>query len=162
MSFLSSIESAATGRLGVTAGIRMLPMFFGRRGKKRLTKAQRKKMMMRQRRRFVDHIVMNHERQHAKDRAKIIEETKAKLAKKPSGGRNKGKIRQLKKPTASRLSPSRSMQKRQDEAKNSSKWQDKMKPQQGKIKGMVDKDLGKTRSKWATKVSTNKCASKEV
>lgn len=138
-----NLYSLSQGQIPVSFALRLVPIFFFR--KKGLTKAQRKKMMMRKRRMFVDRIVMHHKRLHDQNREKIIEETKEKLSKKPSQILSKPNSS----PKLSRLKP--------HPDKNDFKWQQKVKPKQGehrtKVKGLVDPTRERSRSKWTVRVA---------
>lgn len=141
---VENVISIAQGHIPISLGFKVLPIFFPR--KKGLTKAQRKKLMMRRRRMFVDNIIMHHKRLHDKNREQIIDETKAKLTKKApqkAPAERPGSSIQLGKPN-------------QD-----FKWREKAKParenfrtnrEKIQVKGAVDIDREKSRSKWATRV----------
>jgi hypothetical protein len=139
----SDVVSLASGRVPISPAFRLIPMFFRRKG---LTKAQMKKMMMRRRRMFVDTVIVQHKRIHDKNREQIIEQTKARLA-----GRPKSQIKLRSKTTATPLlnrAPN----------KNRSDNRSKVKPQEphkNRIKGLIDNERQKSRSKWAVKVRSD-------
>ncbi len=147
----SDLLTLASGHVPVTAGLRLIPLFFHR--KKGLSKAQLKKLMMRRRRMFVDNVVMIHERRlHKKNFEERIDRTKTKIIKKPQ--------KTLGKPSsAPRLNKSQ-------ERSNNTKWRSKASPKQGehrtKIQGLIDIEKGKVRSKWAVRVNTKTGTSKEI
>lgn len=136
---ITDAVSLSRGQVPVSLGFRLLPVFF--RYKKGLTKAQRKKLMMRRRRMFIDNIIMHHKRLHDKNREQIIDRTKAKLSKTTPA-------KTLAKPGAS-LQPSKAPN------RNDSKWRNKTQPENRgatRIKGMVDNNRERSRSQWATRV----------
>ncbi|MCE3255877.1 MAG: hypothetical protein K0R25_1371 [Rickettsiaceae bacterium] len=146
----SDIHSIASGRVPASLGMRLVPLFFGRR--KGMSKAKWKKLMMRKRRMFVDTIVMNHKRAHDKSREKTIEEAKAKISNKPQK-------------SLDRPSSSPKLSKRKSPDMNDRKWRDKAGPnreQKSRIRGLVDNERGHTRSKWAMKVNEKTGAKKEI
>lgn len=143
----SDIASLASGNVPTGAVFRIIPYFFHR--KKGLTKAQLKKLMMRRRRMFVDNVVMIHERRiHKKSFEERINQTKSKLSAKPEKILSK---------------PSNSPTLHRDKARSAG---ERVVPKQGstrtKIKGLIDIEKGKTRSKWAVRVNTKSGATKEV
>lgn len=73
--------SSAVGGYGIVCETGLLALLFAlrKRKKKGLTKAQRKKLMMRYRRRFVDNVVMLHQRLHNKNRAIKINLVKSRI-----------------------------------------------------------------------------------
>lgn len=60
--------------IGLT--LRLLPIFFRGRKNRRLSKAQLRKLRMMMQRRYVDQIVMEHERIHRKNRQDAIDQAK--------------------------------------------------------------------------------------
>jgi len=132
----SDIISIASGNIPSSAGFRLIPMFFRRR--KGLSKAQMKKMMMRRRRMFVDTVIVQHKRIHDKNREQIIEQTKARLS-----GNIKSPTKQSKIVVAPLLN--RAPNKDRPKARP-------QEPQKNRIKGLIDNERQKSRSKWAVKV----------
>ena len=93
---------------------------------------------------FVDNIIMHHKRLHDQNREKVIEETKLKLSHKP--------IKLSDKPS---ISPN--LVRTQEKTEN--RWRTKVKPKQGefrtRVKGMVDNDRERSRSKWTSRVDNS-------
>ncbi len=149
----SDAIALASGQVPVSAVFRILPIFFSRR--KGLTKAQRKKMMMRKRRMFVDTVIMQHKRIHDKNREQIIEETKARLAGKPDT-KVKLKPKTIAAPLLDRAP------KKDFSSRNKSKPQHQQESRQNRIKGLIDNERQKSRSKWAVRVSEKGGSSQEI
>ena len=147
----SDLLSLASGQVPTSMAFRLIPLFFHR--KKGLTKAQLKKLIMQRRRRFVDNVVMIHERRlHKKNFEEKIDQTKNKLIKKPSKNLPK---------------PSSAPKLRQDKNRSpDNRWQNKASPKQGehrtKIQGLVDDEKLKVRSRWAVRVNAKNGNSKEI
>ncbi len=148
----SDLISLASGQIPHSFAFKLIPMFFRR--KKRLTKAQLKKLMMTRRRMFVDNVLMVNERRlQKKNLEDKIDQTKSRLL-----SRKPQKI--LGKPSLSpKLTPSRS--------RSNTRWQSQSSPQQGdrhktKIQGLVDSERGKVRSKWALRVAVQSGSTKEI
>ena len=142
---ISNTSSIALG--GLPAGVRTrLPMTLLRR--RGLSRAQIKKMAMRKRRKFVDTIIMNHKRMHDKNRALAIEKVKVRLV----GAQTKSPKKASKKQN---IGLNRSESKTQD----SNKWRTKVRPKgdvrkkRTQIKGMVDDEKQKSRSRWAIRIN---------
>jgi hypothetical protein len=144
----SDAVSLAQGQIPTGAILRLFPIFFHR--KKGMSKAQIKKLMMRRRRMFVDTVIMAHKRIHDDNREKIIEKTKAKIT---------SRLKDANKPDShtSKLSAPN---------KGDNKWKEKVKPKQGtqrtRIKGLVDNERERSRSKWATRVRTDSGSQREI
>ncbi len=149
----SDVVSLASGQVPVGSIFRMLPIFSSRR--KGLTKAQRKKLMMRRRRMFVDTVIMQHKRIHDKNREQVIEETKARLASKPD---TKVKLK-AKTTTAPLLDRS---PKKDFSARNKPRSQYGQEARQNRIKGLIDNERQRSRSKWAVRVSEKGRSSQEM
>ena len=146
----SDLVSLASGQLPTGMAFRLIPLFFHR--KKGLSKSQLKKLMMQRRRRFVDNVVMIHERRlHKKNFEERIDQARNKIIKKP-------------KKDLSRPSPSPKLNR--DKNQSGNRWQSKASPKQGehrtKIQGFIDNQKGKERSKWAVRVNVKNGNSKEI
>jgi hypothetical protein len=140
---VSDVVSLASGQLPISLAFRFVPIFFRRR-KKGLSKAQMKKMMMRRRRMFVDTVIVQHKRIHDKNREKVIEETKARLA---------SKLKPQSKPNKSDVV--KNILNRAPNRNDNSKFQSRTKPQdpsKTRIQGLIDNERQKSRSKWAVRV----------
>ncbi len=146
---VSSAVSLASGNS--FGGFGLIPMFFHR--KKGLTKAQMKKMMMRRRMMFVGAVIVQHKRIHDKNREQIIEETKARLA-----GRPKTQTKSKSRVASTALLNRESSKSRGD---NRSKVRPQ-EPQKNRIKGLIDNERQRSRSKWAVKVSEKGGSSRDL
>ncbi len=129
LNLISNAASVASGNVPLDLVLKLLPRLFK---KKKLTKAQLKKLMMMRRRRFVDTVLMPaHKEAHQENLKNVIDQTKKKIK----------------------------LQK--DLALDSSvikvdRWQSKVRPnpQSGKtrIKGFVENgERQRSRSRWATR-----------
>ncbi len=151
----SDIMSLAHGQVPVSAGLRLIPIFFHRR--KGLSKAQMKKMMMRRRRMFVDTVIMEHKRIHDKNREEIIERTKARLSGKPKT--------QIKLNTKTIATPLLVSSKKPERGPNRNDSKAKAGPTQEhrtKIQGLIDNNRQRSRSKWTTRVNENNGSSQSI
>lgn len=130
---LSSLLNNTPGSLSAAS---FLPTFLG----KNLTKAQRKKLLSRRRRLFVDRVVIAHKRIHDKNRDLIIENTKKRLS--------------LKKEKKSSISPY--LDKNKDH-----KWRNRVRPKFSEVSEEKDeiKEVnitpGKETKTWLQKVTDN-------
>lgn len=81
---IGAISSVGTAGLAssLVVGSGMFSMLFGAGKSKGLSRAQRKKLSRRRRRRFVDNIVMHHKRQHDRNREISINLVKSRIVKK--------------------------------------------------------------------------------
>lgn len=136
----------------MSAGFRLIPMFFHR--KKGLTKAQKKKMMMRRRRMFVDTVIVQHKRIHDQNREQIIEQTKARLAGKPKT--------QIKLNAKSIAAPLLVRSPKPERGERRPKDKPTQEPHKSRIKGLIDNERQKSRSKWAVRVRENGGSSQSI
>ena len=147
--------SLASGNLPSSLLFRMGSVFFGR--KKRMTKAQLKKLMMRRRRMFVDNVIMHHQRLHNQNRQDAIDKTKEKIS-----GRAPSKTKPQSAPkTSPQLSRARPQNQNNFRSNQIAKPQRPTQPK-SRIKGFVDNERQKSRSKWVVRVGGNDSSSHEV
>ena len=138
--------SLASGQAPIMGVSRLIP-FFGAR-KKGLTKAQRKKLLMRKRRRFVDTVIMQHGREHEKNRQLIINQTKAKLKKASSEGSGT-RSRQ----NREKVADSRFQNKTKNKpAKAQPRELAKLKPKRSKVKEAARPENDRSKQKWTQRV----------
>ncbi len=151
-----SISSGGMPMHSISSGVRMIPSFFHKR--KGLSKAKLKKLMMRKRRRFVDTVVMEHEKRIQKQNIeRRIKEAKERIEKIKARPR-KSLVKKLK--TGTRAS----MMKNRDHYeynKKDSEEQTQEEHQTAIQKIIADKQRNQG-SSWSDRVNGNKDSSRGI
>lgn len=132
-SSIGAISSVGRGGRSVPSGAGVFSLTFGALGARKLSKAQRKKIAGRRRRRFVDNIIMHHKRLHDRNRQITIDLVRKK---------NEQKEQDRKK------------RKEQDITKERNKWRDKY-AKNGRaleIKERINARRIKAKSNWTAMI----------
>lgn len=132
---MSIIDSELVKHIALDRIAHGILSLFRKKKKRKLTRSQRRKLTTKNRRRFVDNVIMHHQRIHQKNRDIVIQEP-IELEKRKKLKRKKKKEQQRKKDKETRS--------------NNEKWQnaDDLKHKGTIIRGRIDARRLKARSKW--------------
>lgn len=133
---ISIIQSELVRHIAEHGAAEAIFCLFRKKRKRRLSRSQRKKLITRRRRKFVDTVIMRHQRIHQKNRDIVLEEPEELIRKrKLKRKKKKDKEKELKKESKSH---------------GTHKWQDSedLKHKGTIIRGRIDARRLKARSKW--------------